>query len=263
MYKDKARPEYINVRDYGLKGDPGTLISQATLDKIFNACVASGRPVFFPNGTYVFPTNFYYNFGFSPVTLIGEDKYNTIITTKFGSNTMKIVERIDISQPKGSTPDGFYRINITGVVDPSWSALTNPDIDEYIQISGGVPSAVSFATVKAAGLLTELDVNKADPGIDGTYVVGATNTGVSGGGYTHANLPYNTSVKYITGSVLTRTAGVWARLAPSLGFQFSGNFSVENIQFYDVAFYLFTPYNIFFPCFDFFKKYNFFFKNLN
>lgn len=260
-YKDRARKEYINVRDYGLLGSPSTQITQAVLNKIFDAAVASKRPVFFPNGTYVFPSNFNYNFGMNDIIILGEDKTNTIITTKFGSNTMRIPERIDISLPK-TQPDGFYRINVTGIVDPSWSALVDPDIDDYVQISAGVASIVPLSTVKAAGYLTELDVTQADPGIDGKYVVATMDSTVSGGGYTHSNLPYNTSIKYITGTILTRTAGVWARYAPSKGFEFGGNFVVENIQFIDVDFYLFTPNNTTTPDFDRYVIKNCIFKHV-
>jgi hypothetical protein len=260
--KLRARPEWINVLKFGLKGTADELISQSKLDKIIALARATGRKIFFPDGTYVFPKTFYNNVGFDYVELIGESKEKTIITTAWSGDTFRIPERIDLSFPKYQ-PDGFYRVNVTGQIDASWSALgSSIDIDDYIKIVAGVPSVATFAEIKAANYLTELDVTKPDPGIDGKYVVAATNETIGGGGYTHSNLPYNTAIKYIVGTILIRSGGVWSRYAPSLGFQFSGNFKVSNIQFYDCAFYLFTPYNITKPDQDFYEIDNCIFKHV-
>lgn len=135
-YKDRGRRDTINVREYGITGDPSVLIGQPTLNKIFAAAQAHKRDVILPAGTFVFPADFNYNFGLNPVRIFGEGKGRTIITSKMGSNTMRIVERIDITLPK-TQPDGFYRIDRIGVNHSTWSALSNPDIDDYIKIVAG------------------------------------------------------------------------------------------------------------------------------
>lgn len=239
----------IDCRLFGIKSD-GTLNSQADLDKLFTAAKNMGRHVYFPygkKGTYVFPLTFSFNFGYSDCGIIGDPKKTPKITSFLsGGTTFRIPERVDVTKPRipgNGGQDGFYVIDTIGTTDSSWTGISSTGLDGYIKVVSGVVSPSSLSEVMAAGWIAELDVEQADPGIDGRYVVAHLNYATTGGAYSHYSLPYNTSVKILAGAYLQRSGGVWSRPNPTDGFICGGNIIFRNIKFEDCAFYIITPTN--------------------
>jgi hypothetical protein len=241
----------VDSRMFGMMGNKDAAYTQEQIDQLLNTARSRKLPVRFSNGTHIFPKNFGYNSGFDDLIILGEDKHRTIITTRTTSNTMRIVERVNLQEPKPAY-DGFFRVDvISGNNHSDWIALDDPEVDMYIKIKNGGPSPASFDEIKSEGYLTELDVSKPEPEQDGLYVIGAIDFVSSGGAYSHTGLIYAKTVPVVNGTILQRRNGQWSRYAASLGFIFSGRMKFENIQFNDISFYLFTPSNKLKPNQDF------------
>ena len=258
---------------FGVLND-GTAITQATLNKWMKACVNFKKAVHFPEGVYCFPIDFQYDFGSFDLTITGI-RNKSVITSydNTAATNFAVPEKIDITKPKPK--DGVYQIDITGIpysssfpdlinhINSAFSAYSMADIDKYIQISSGVVSTLSLATVKGLGYVTELDTTAGDPGVDGLYVVAkhAFVTASYGGGFAQINLNgiagFSTSgldVWFLQGTILKRQAGIWSRyfsgtlsgvnVASGGGFGTQGNFVVQDMIFDNTRFYLFSPFDV-------------------
>jgi len=183
-------------------------------------------------GTYCFPKNFQYNFDKLDVTITGITG-KTVITTydNTPSTNFAIPLKVNISE-----------LQANGIYQDEYSL-------KYFKFDNGVKNEISLKEVKNLGYVTELDTTKADPEIDGIYVVTKHSLYSYGGGAIHLNLygTYNTNgknVMYTQGTVLVREKGIWSRHFTGAGFITKSNLVVKGVIFDNVQFYILSPFDI-------------------
>lgn len=258
-WKRMYRGENVISEHFGVVGD-SVLLDAKYIHAWMKAANSRKAIAELVAGVYVFPPDFQYDGVYEDIHLKGTGRAK--ITTRWGNNTHEIVRRVDLKEPVPCL-DCYVRVDRVslerkysgGVLvnngrhDTTWRDVAyTAQIDDYIYIdASGNTSITTFSAVKAAGLLTELNlVHNTDNDIDGIYVVSATQGGASGGGYGHLELNqaiYNTNgkkVPVLIGTVLKRESGIWSRQDYTHGFVTGGSLIIDNIIFDDVSFYPFT-----------------------
>lgn len=251
--------DYIRSNWYGMLGD-SSLLDIGYIRAWIGAAANRGKIALLSSGVHVFPPDFQYDGLYKDIHIQGEGRAK--ITTRWGSTTHEIVRRVDLKEPvpcrncfvrvdrmsMETKYSGGVKVN-NGRHDTTWRDVAyTAQIDDYIFIgSDGNTEIASFEDVKAAGLLTELNlVHNTDNYEDGIYVVSATQGGATGGGYQHLELNqsiYDTDgkkVPVLIGTVLKRVGGKWSRVEYTHGFVTGGSLIIDNVIFDDVSFYPFT-----------------------
>lgn len=254
--------EFVTSDMYQLNGGNTTPYTNTQINNFINGAIRIGKKAKFVAGVHLFPIDFQSTNGaYDDLYIYGEGKDVTIITNSITSTpALSTPKRVDLKEKMPIT-DGFLQVDETdrqirkvgGVptgtyhrVHPDYAAVNGAEINDYIKVVAGVPSIATLEEVKLAGYVTELDVDGADPGYDGIYVV-AGGTGPTGGGYGHYELNqsvFNTNgekVPYLIGTMLKRVGGVWSRLDFTHGFVTGGHIQLQDITFRDCAFYPYTP----------------------
>ncbi len=226
---------------YGIRND-GSLISQSKLDAWLNECRRAHSPVYFPAGKYLLPANFEYDFGNNDLSILGDGRGKTVLTTNRNAATnFAIPEKIDLTKSKALV-EGVYQVDlVASTLHSDFRTLQGIELNSYIEIKKGLIYPVSLSEVKALGYITELDTREPDPGIDGLYVVAKHPAHDYGGGFAHLTLGYNGAPLYVQGTILQRSNGIWSRYYSSVAFISQGNFSVKNMSFKNFRPYLFLP----------------------
>lgn len=263
-----TKEEKFNPKKFG-GNSAGAIITNQILSSWFTEAKNSSVEIQIPEGTWIFPVDFQYDFGNNSITISGVPG-KTIITTYDGTpaTNFAIPEKIDITKQK-PTKAGIYQIDMTGM-PYNVSAITNHihydfrnitgTLNDYVEISSnGTVSDKTFNEVKDLGYVTELDVTLAAPTKDGLYVVSNHKSWSYGGGQAHLNLKYNDgesgatgnyptlgngNVYYLQGTILKLSSGTWSRHYTAAGFASKNNIIVKNIIFNNVQFNLFSPFDI-------------------
>lgn len=242
----------------------GTTLNDATrLNALFNYNEGDSEndEYFFPNGTYLIPPDYSFDFGTRPINFRGETREGVILTTfdPGGTNiSMRCPEQIDITKPK-PTKDGMYQVETIGTLHSDYTGLTL-NIGSYVQILSGTPSVATLLNVKTANYVTYLDANDAPsfPLYDGLYIIQKEMPGEISGGYPYSEIQPNgndsmNKLKVIIGSVIKYdstgpTDAKWSifqhtSLNPyPIAFSSQSEIYFENISFVDFAPFVFSPY---------------------
>ncbi len=210
------------------------------MERFLNYCKEKEKTAYFSKGTYILPTDFQYNYGRYDFKIKGDGKNQTILTTKYGQNTVKYAKRIDLTQPKPVTK-GVYRIEILGPnLHADWKGFKKLELNNYIELTNAGVRTLTLNEVKKLGYVTDVDITLNEPLHDGIYVV--SNIGINITGAFHPKtLPWEPKVKVLIGTLIKRINGKWSTISATNGFQFSGDAEISDISFNDVLFYLFTP----------------------
>jgi hypothetical protein len=227
--------------------DPDTVDSTA-LTNFLTYCKDNSKTVYFPEGTYEFPSDFEFDFGTTPFKLVGDGRDKTIITTS-ASLSVRYAEKVDITSQKPFKP-GIYQVDVVGPTIHSDFSSLGLALGDYVQVTSGTCSKINdFAEVKSAGYVTDLDITTSSGATQaGLYVVSNTNVSFSGGSFypmaepAWMTGPSSLMLGYLIDVTSGTTSMVHTRYDASRGFIFRGDAHIEGLKFNDVSFYIFSHF---------------------
>lgn len=230
----------------------GSLNSATNLNTLFNG-IANGDEIFFPSGTYVFPEDYSFDFEDKPIYFRGQSRERTIFTTFSTSETpqysMRCPPRVDITKPRPEE-NGFYQIDTIGeVVNSAYTGLSNPQVGDYIELTGSTPDAEArtLEDVKNANYVTYVDANTTLPAYNGLYVVDKVPDLITGGYPYSAISAGGATLNVIIGSIIEyddKLENSWNVYVPSIAFSSLSHIYIQNIGFIDFKPFIYNPYGI-------------------